>query len=224
MTTSEPDRQRDCENIAANGRSSSVINSMKTGNRLSSDMADKGEGHTTSVSTNMQHCSVCGKIRKHVENIPSTRQHEVCHCSDRDLVENNLERSNVKVIGQEKHLKSDSAEINEMSANENTSSMKTEGSEELEPQLDQLESCCVCQNSEIFYTLLPCRHACVCSTCIKHLDKCPICRSSIEAYFRLHNRLSEQEPRENMEQTAAGPRLNRWQAFNQRLNEWFGFV
>lgn len=224
MTTSEPDRQTDYENMATNGRNSSVINNTNTDNKLTSDMADKGEGHTTSVSTNKQHCAVCGKIRKHVENIPSTRQHEVCHCSDSDLEENNSKKSKVKVRQQENHLQNDGAEINESSYTENSSNMKTDRSKELEPELDHLESCCVCQSSEIFYTLLPCRHACVCSTCIKHLDKCPICRSSIEAYFRLHNRLSEQELRENMEQTAAGPRLNRWQAFNQRLNDWLGFV
>ena len=34
----------------------------------------------------------------------------------------------------------------------------------------------------------------------------------------------EQEVRESMESANIGPRLNRWQAFNQRLNEMLGFV
>lgn len=83
------------------------------------------------------------------------------------------------------------------------------------------EACCVCQSAPIFYTLLPCRHACVCSSCIKLLDQCPMCRGYIGAYFRLGNR-SEREPEEDIDQDT-GP-LTVWQALNQRLNEMLGFA
>lgn len=51
--------------------------------------------------------------------------------------------------------------------------------------LDDSDPCCVCQANSIYYTLLPCRHACVCSLCITKLDQCPICRAYIDSYFRL---------------------------------------
>lgn len=83
------------------------------------------------------------------------------------------------------------------------------------------DACCVCQNAMIFYTLLPCRHACVCSSCIRLLDRCPMCRGYIDAYFRINNR-SESENEVDDSDTNNRP-LNRWQALNQRLNELLGF-
>jgi hypothetical protein len=31
-------------------------------------------------------------------------------------------------------------------------------------------------------TLLPCRHFCVCSTCLDEIDRCPICRTQFSTY------------------------------------------
>ncbi|XP_053401438.1 uncharacterized protein LOC123540798 isoform X2 [Mercenaria mercenaria] len=229
VSTTEPDRPNTSKRTARNGKNSSVINSSSQ-NHVQSNEIVKGEGHTlSSSSSELQHCKSCGKIRKHVENIPSTREHEKCDCKENDLEKFDNERSDVKVTGQENITKEGSDEENDAS-NENrndfdsVSEMKSGQVEDIAPEIEELESCCVCQSLEIFYTLLPCRHACVCSMCIRLLDKCPICRSYIEAYFRLHSRVSEQELRDSMERSNAGPRLNRWQALNRRLNEMFGFV
>ena len=49
--------------------------------------------------------------------------------------------------------------------------------------------CCICLTNDKSVLLLPCRHLCVCPDCGLNenalLDKCPICRSSIEHRFRV---------------------------------------
>lgn len=45
--------------------------------------------------------------------------------------------------------------------------------------------CIVCQCEIITMVLLPCRHACVCSTCFAKLERCPMCREYIYSYFWL---------------------------------------
>ncbi|WAR19869.1 CGRF1-like protein [Mya arenaria] len=80
--------------------------------------------------------------------------------------------------------------------------------------------CCICQTLPIFYTLLPCRHACVCKSCLKPLDKCPICRTYIDSYFRIGHQLQSEEGQSPNETVS----LTRWQVLNQRVNEWLGFT
>ncbi|KAH3848003.1 hypothetical protein DPMN_090339 [Dreissena polymorpha] len=82
--------------------------------------------------------------------------------------------------------------------------------------------CCVCQTLPVFYTLLPCRHACVCRSCVKLLDRCPICRGYIDSYFRVagRNSASETELQSNQEEN----NMTRWQAFNNWFNDMFGFA
>ncbi|XP_060604471.1 cell growth regulator with RING finger domain protein 1-like isoform X2 [Ruditapes philippinarum] len=228
VSTSEPVTSTSGQSRSNNTNNSSDVNLSSQNNERSKVTADSEVHKRSETSREVQHCSSCGKIRKTVENIPSTRVHEVCDCTEDDLDYCEGERSDVKVTGQEDVLDDKNIEENEKineDTNDNTASSERNSNhvQDTAPVAEELESCCVCQSSEIFYTLLPCRHACVCSNCIRLLDKCPICRSFIEAYFRLHNRLVEQELRESMENNA-GPRLNRWQAFNQRLNEMLGFV
>ena len=81
--------------------------------------------------------------------------------------------------------------------------------------------CVVCQNAPVFYTVLQCRHACVCFTCIKLLDKCPMCRGFIDSYFRLD---AVPDPViSDSEEGVVGPRVPWWEALNNRLNHLLGF-
>uniref|UniRef100_A0A1A8NI17 Cell growth regulator with ring finger domain 1 n=1 Tax=Nothobranchius pienaari TaxID=704102 RepID=A0A1A8NI17_9TELE len=45
--------------------------------------------------------------------------------------------------------------------------------------------CVVCQNAAINRVLLPCRHTCVCDTCVDHIQHCPICRAFVLESFVL---------------------------------------
>ncbi|CAB3248748.1 unnamed protein product [Arctia plantaginis] len=55
--------------------------------------------------------------------------------------------------------------------------------------------CCVCASQPLSRALLPCRHACLCASCLPKLDKCPICRSVITSYFCIRN---DDEPLQRM--------------------------
>ena len=81
--------------------------------------------------------------------------------------------------------------------------------------------CVVCQNAPVFYTLLQCRHACVCFTCIKLLDKCPMCRGFIDSYFRLD--AGPDPVISDSVEGVVGPRVPWWEALNNRLNHLLGF-
>lgn len=45
--------------------------------------------------------------------------------------------------------------------------------------------CVVCQNAAVNRVLLPCRHACVCNSCVSHFQHCPICRAFVLESFAL---------------------------------------
>lgn len=45
--------------------------------------------------------------------------------------------------------------------------------------------CVVCQNAAVNRVLLPCRHACVCDSCVSHFQHCPICRAFVVESFAL---------------------------------------
>ncbi|KAM7367492.1 hypothetical protein PAMP_013784 [Pampus punctatissimus] len=45
--------------------------------------------------------------------------------------------------------------------------------------------CVVCQNAAVNRVLLPCRHACVCDSCVSHFQHCPICRGFVLESFSL---------------------------------------
>lgn len=61
--------------------------------------------------------------------------------------------------------------------------------EEGEEEEDWLEGtsrdCVVCQNAAVNKVLLPCRHACVCDSCVSHFQHCPICRAFVIESFAL---------------------------------------
>lgn len=46
------------------------------------------------------------------------------------------------------------------------------------------EDCIACLQERKNVIILPCRHCCVCYTCFQRVDKCPVCRTSVEAHIR----------------------------------------
>jgi hypothetical protein len=88
-----------------------------------------------------------------------------------------------------------------------------------------LDSCCVCQSAEMTIVLLPCRHGCVCSTCVGKLDKCPVCREMFTSYFRIRKQLVKEE--QCSEHVASPPTIasdSWWERLNEKLNSFFGFT
>lgn len=47
------------------------------------------------------------------------------------------------------------------------------------------DECVVCLENSKEILLLPCRHMCICSTCLTQIDKCPVCRSPFEEYIAM---------------------------------------
>lgn len=45
--------------------------------------------------------------------------------------------------------------------------------------------CVVCQNAAVNRVLLPCRHACMCDSCVSFFQHCPICRAFVQESFAL---------------------------------------
>lgn len=81
--------------------------------------------------------------------------------------------------------------------------------------------CVICQTSSISHTILPCRHACVCGLCFERIDKCPLCRSSINSFFKIRDGEDidlEEENHRMTNQSNSG-----WfSGINAKLNQWFG--
>ncbi|XP_033734250.1 cell growth regulator with RING finger domain protein 1-like [Pecten maximus] len=88
------------------------------------------------------------------------------------------------------------------------------------------EECIVCQAELLAFALLPCRHACVCQSCFRQIDRCPICRGYIESYFRVRG--SNMENIETVEDTLTDSEISSahgsmWERINSKLNTFFGF-
>ncbi|XP_076098124.1 cell growth regulator with RING finger domain protein 1-like isoform X1 [Mytilus galloprovincialis] len=89
--------------------------------------------------------------------------------------------------------------------------------------------CVVCQTKDVTIAILPCRHACVCDTCLQQLDKCPMCRGYIVSYFRIGDEdtfssynSSHRSSREGISHSRMNGE-NKWEHFNRRINEFLGF-
>ena len=52
------------------------------------------------------------------------------------------------------------------------------------------EDCVICLTDHQQVLLLPCRHMCVCRSCLVKIDKCPVCRATFEEYMSLLPRSS----------------------------------
>ncbi|CAM9321914.1 unnamed protein product [Chrysoparadoxa australica] len=46
------------------------------------------------------------------------------------------------------------------------------------------QECVICLTGVQQCILLPCRHLCVCGSCFKHIDKCPVCRCQFDKYMK----------------------------------------
>ena len=47
--------------------------------------------------------------------------------------------------------------------------------------------CVVCRELPVTRAFLPCRHACICGLCSRHLRYCPMCREFIQSYFKVQD-------------------------------------
>jgi hypothetical protein len=54
--------------------------------------------------------------------------------------------------------------------------------EETTPTPSEEGECSVCMDRRATEVLLPCKHICVCSVCVKFLKTCPSCRANIDVY------------------------------------------
>ncbi|XP_043930338.1 cell growth regulator with RING finger domain protein 1 isoform X1 [Protopterus annectens] len=59
--------------------------------------------------------------------------------------------------------------------------------DETEANEGHSKDCIVCQNAEVNWVLLPCRHTCLCDGCVKYFQQCPVCRQFIQESFVLSN-------------------------------------
>uniref|UniRef100_UPI003AB067C1 cell growth regulator with RING finger domain protein 1 n=1 Tax=Centroberyx gerrardi TaxID=166262 RepID=UPI003AB067C1 len=86
-----------------------------------------------------------------------------------------------------------SAEPPEPQDGEPSGGEESPGTEEEEEEEEEEEDwsegkgrdCVVCQNAAVNRVLLPCRHACVCDSCVSHFQHCPICRAFVLESFAL---------------------------------------
>lgn len=51
---------------------------------------------------------------------------------------------------------------------------------------DEDRACCVCSDAPREVLLLPCRHLIMCRNCCECLSKCPVCRTSILIFIKVH--------------------------------------
>lgn len=56
---------------------------------------------------------------------------------------------------------------------------------EVDPAEDSSKDCVVCQNGGVNWVLLPCRHACLCDSCVCYFKQCPMCRQFVQESFAL---------------------------------------
>ena len=86
--------------------------------------------------------------------------------------------------------------------------------------------CVVCQTNRVTCVILPCRHACLCDSCFRHFEQCPMCRGYVNSYFSLdgYNREDNQGEEGEAVDPADMGWMEWWIDVNIRINRWFGFV
>ncbi|KAH9507248.1 hypothetical protein Btru_056714 [Bulinus truncatus] len=96
--------------------------------------------------------------------------------------------------------------------------------------LENFPECVVCQTKPVSCALLPCRHACVCISCFKLLDRCPMCRGALDSYFLLSGALGDDDDvneegsvADLQHQAVSEYFSQKWERFNLRLNALLGF-
>lgn len=70
---------------------------------------------------------------------------------------------------------------------------------DVEPMEESSKDCVVCQNGGVNWVLLPCRHACLCDSCVCYFKQCPMCRQFVQESFAL---CSQKEPDKDMLETS----------------------
>ncbi|MEJ1280175.1 cell growth regulator with ring finger domain 1 [Cricetulus griseus] len=70
---------------------------------------------------------------------------------------------------------------------------------EVEPVEESSKDCVVCQNGGVNWVLLPCRHACLCDSCVCYFKQCPMCRQFVQESFAL---CGQKEPDKDMLETS----------------------
>lgn len=56
---------------------------------------------------------------------------------------------------------------------------------EVDPVEESSKDCVVCQNGGVNWVLLPCRHACLCDSCVCYFKQCSMCRQFVQESFAL---------------------------------------
>ncbi|KAL4238523.1 zinc finger protein [Mactra antiquata] len=233
MSAGESNTQHEVPNHTSHSNCSDKTRNVTQHASTSQCYEPQGQGHLLKdYSSRFLHCKSCGRIQKGSEGVPATREHEMCSCVLSDLdnrLDDIIANGNIETELEDlDHVENSSQEVDNsslMGNNENIEDYRNRkhDTENSHSESDDSDACCVCQSLPVLYAVLPCRHACVCQRCISLLDKCPICRSYIESYFRISEHHSSEELQSsNNESDNVG--LNRWQIFNQRLNEMLGFV
>ncbi|XP_038166511.1 cell growth regulator with RING finger domain protein 1 [Arvicola amphibius] len=69
----------------------------------------------------------------------------------------------------------------------------------VEPVEESSKDCVVCQNGGVNWVLLPCRHACLCDSCVCYFKQCPMCRQFVQESFAL---CSQKEPDKGVLETS----------------------
>ncbi|KAK7806384.1 hypothetical protein U0070_024731 [Myodes glareolus] len=70
---------------------------------------------------------------------------------------------------------------------------------DVEPVEESSKDCVVCQNGGVNWVLLPCRHACLCDSCVCYFKQCPMCRQFVRESFAL---CSQKEPDKDVLETS----------------------
>ena len=90
----------------------------------------------------------------------------------------------------------DTTEAQILSSHQSASPVISQSSSSSEPEsanfsaasTDLLNAVCVvCRELPVTRAFLPCRHACICGLCCRHLRYCPMCREFIQSYFKVQD-------------------------------------
>lgn len=69
----------------------------------------------------------------------------------------------------------------------------------VDPVEESSKDCVVCQNGGVNWVLLPCRHACLCDSCVCYFKQCPMCRQFVQESFAL---CGQKEPDKDILETS----------------------
>ncbi|XP_036292125.1 cell growth regulator with RING finger domain protein 1 isoform X2 [Pipistrellus kuhlii] len=67
---------------------------------------------------------------------------------------------------------------------------------EVEPPEESSKDCVVCQNGTVNWVLLPCRHTCLCDGCVRHFQRCPMCRQFVQESFALRSQKEQEKDKQ----------------------------